>query len=159
LIDEIGLRAYDDGLLVGELNKLIDVITLPNELDQASLGNLIRNLYPVGKIPESTVLRVISSLGNGRFKPPYNTQAGLLKWLVMVYDVMENPKIFSQLYHIIFNLLDTAAIRFATLLTTQFSPLILLYRPQVCHVLALITRRKHVRPFRIQFLWVSITNP
>ncbi|KAL0943647.1 mis6 domain-containing protein [Colletotrichum truncatum] len=51
----------------------------------------------------------------------------------MVYHIIENPAILSQAYAVLFNLLDTAAIR-----------------PQLCHLLALITRRKHVRPFRIQ---------
>ncbi|KUJ11771.1 Mis6-domain-containing protein [Mollisia scopiformis] len=135
LIDRVCSKAYDDGFLVEELHRVVDTITLANELDQGSLSNLIRNLYPVSKVPDSVVIKVVSSLGNGRFKPSYNTQAGLLKWLVMVYDVLENPRMLSQLYSIIFNLLDTAAIR-----------------PQLCHVLSLITRRKHVRPFRIQLL-------
>ncbi|CZR60000.1 related to Mis6 domain protein [Phialocephala subalpina] len=135
LVDNVCAKAYEDGLLVGELNKLIDILTLPNELDQGSLGNLIRNLYPVSKVPDSTVAKVIGSLGHGRFKSSYATQAGLLRWLVLVYDVLDNPRILSQLYSTVFNLLDTAAIR-----------------PQVCHVLSLITGRKHVRPFRIQFV-------
>ncbi|KAF8851133.1 Mis6-domain-containing protein [Acephala macrosclerotiorum] len=135
LVDKVCAKAHEDGLQIRELNKLIDIITLPNELDQGSLGNLISNLYPVSKISDSTVVKVIGSLGHGRFKPSYAAQAGLLRWLVLVYDVLDNPRILSQLYSIVFNLLDTAAIR-----------------PQVCHVLSLITRRKHVRPFRIQFV-------
>lgn len=111
-MDKVCARAYQDGLLVGELNKLIDIITLPNELDQGSLSNLTHNLYPVSKVPDSTVVKVIGSLGHGRFKPSYATQAGLLRWLVLVYDVLENPNILSQLYSIAFNLLDTAAIRY-----------------------------------------------
>lgn len=110
-MDKVCAKAYEDGLLVGELNKLIDIVTLPNELDQGSLGSLIRNLYPVSKVPDSTVVKVIGSLGHGRFKPSYASQAGLLRWLVLVYDVLDHPGTISQLYSIIFNLLDTAAIR------------------------------------------------
>jgi len=55
----------------------------------------------------------------------------------MVYHLLENTAILSQTYGVLFNLLDTAAIR-----------------PQLCHLLALITRRKHVRPFRIQAMYV-----
>lgn len=112
LIEEVCSKAYEDGLLVADLNRIVDIVTLPNELDQGSLGNLIRNLYPVSKVPDSVVLKVVGSLGNGRFKPSYSTQAALLKWLVMVYGALENPKILSQVYSIIFNLLDTAAIRY-----------------------------------------------
>lgn len=55
----------------------------------------------------------------------------------MVHHLLENAAILSQTYGVLFNLLDTAAIR-----------------PQLCHLLALITRRKHVRPFRIQAMYV-----
>ncbi|KAE8447373.1 hypothetical protein EG329_010787 [Mollisiaceae sp. DMI_Dod_QoI] len=110
LIDILCSKAYEDGLVVGELDKLVDIVTLPNQLDQGSLGNLIRHLYPVSKVPDSIAAKVIGSLGHGRFKPSYTAQAGLLKWLVMVYDILENPRILSQLYSVIFNLLDTVAI-------------------------------------------------
>ena len=53
----------------------------------------------------------------------------------MVYDVLASQKVVSQAYSFLFNLLDTIAIR---------APL--------CHLLSFITRRRHVRPFRIQML-------
>jgi centromere protein I len=93
------------------LERLIDIITLPNELDQASVNNLIKNLYPAAKVSNSTVTKVVGSLGHGRSKPSYSSQAALLKWLVMVYNVLEDTKFMSQLYAILFNLLDTSAIR------------------------------------------------
>lgn len=77
----------------------------------------------------------MASLGHGITKAPYSTQAMLLKWLIMTHDTVEDPTVFSQVYSILFNLLDTAAIR-----------------SQLCHLLSIITRRKHVRPFRIQLL-------
>ncbi|TVY49879.1 Inner kinetochore subunit [Lachnellula occidentalis] len=134
-VDKVCSKAYEEGFPSASLSRVIDIITLPNELDQASINSLIRNLYPASKVSDSIVTRVVASLGHGRAKPSYNAQAALLKWLVMVYDVLENRKILSQLYAILFNLLDTIAIR-----------------SQLCHVLSLITRRKHVRPYRIQIL-------
>lgn len=94
------------------MERLVDILTLPSVLDQASINNLIRNLYPAGKVLDTIVIKVVASLGHGRAKPSYNAQAALLKWLVMVYDVLENQKILSQLYGILFNLLDTIAIRY-----------------------------------------------
>ncbi|KAI9646770.1 hypothetical protein NHQ30_004769 [Ciborinia camelliae] len=136
-------RAYGEGLSNASLEKLIDIITLPNELDQGSIGSLIRNLYPASKVPDAIVIKVVGSLGHGQAKPAYAAQAALLKWIVLVYDVLENQKILSQLYAVLFNLLDTIALR-----------------SQLCHVLSLITRRKHVRPFRIQALmqWTRKTG-
>ncbi len=113
----------------------MDLITIPNELDQASIATLIKNLYPSSKVSDETALKAIGALGHGQSRASFVTQTLLLKWLVMVYDVLENPKVVSQAYSFLFNLLGTIAIR---------APL--------CHVLSLITRRRHVRPFRIQML-------
>lgn len=101
------------------LGRLVDIVTLPNELDQASLGGLIRNLYPASKVPDAIVIKIVGGLGHGRFKPSYPVQCALLKWLVMVYDVLENQRILSQLYSVLFNLLDSVAIRCALLGTRR----------------------------------------
>jgi hypothetical protein len=92
------------------LEQLIDVLTQPNELDQASQGNLIRNLYPASKVGDGIIVKVV--LGHGRAKPSYATQAAFLKWVVMVYDVLENQKVLSRFYGILFNLLDALSIRY-----------------------------------------------
>ncbi|QSZ35832.1 hypothetical protein DSL72_006954 [Monilinia vaccinii-corymbosi] len=142
-VDRLCLRAYGEGLSNASLERLIDIITLPNELDQGSIGSLVKHLYPRSKVPDAVVIKVVASLGHGAAKPSYTVQAALLKWIVLVYDVLENQKILSQLYAVLFNLLDTIALR-----------------SQLCHVLSLITRRKHVRPFRIQALmqWTRKTG-
>ncbi|PNH60528.1 hypothetical protein VD0002_g7125 [Verticillium dahliae] len=132
-IENLTSRAYDQGLLPDALSELISLITKPSHLDQASLNSLINNLYPSSRVSSDVILRVIGCLGRGELKPSLPIQAGLLRWLVMVYQTIETPAILSQSYAILFNLLDTAAIR-----------------PHLCHLLAVITRRKHVRPFRIQ---------
>jgi centromere protein I len=80
-------------------------------LEQGSLAALIRNLYPASKVPDAIVIKVVGSLGHGRVKVSLTSQGLLLKWLVMVYDVLQNQSLLSQLYSVIFNLLDTTAIR------------------------------------------------
>lgn len=112
-MDRVCSRAYEEGLDTTTLEKFVDLLTQPNELDQGSLGNLIRNLYPASKVPDDIIIRVVGSLGHGRAKPSYATQGALIKWLVMVYDAIENPKVLSHFYGIFFNLLDTLAIRYA----------------------------------------------
>lgn len=102
---------YDRGALPQELSRLADLLTVRSQLDQASLGSLIRNLYPVGKIADETVLRVVGALGHGHLKPSLALQGLLLRWLVMVYHLLENPSILSETYAVLFNLLHTAAIR------------------------------------------------
>ena len=53
----------------------------------------------------------------------------------MIYDILEDPSILSTLYSVFFNLLDMTTLR-----------------ADICPLLAQITRRKHVRPFRVQML-------
>ncbi|KAK2029685.1 Mis6-domain-containing protein [Colletotrichum zoysiae] len=134
-VETVAAFAYDKGLLPEPLSELIDLLTRPSHLDQASLNLLVKNLYPATRLSRHVVLRVVGCLGHGELKPSLALQSNILKWLIMVYHVIEKPVVLSQAYAVLFNLLDTAAIR-----------------PQLCHLLALITRRKHVRPFRIQAL-------
>jgi len=110
-IEKVTGALYDWGSLPQELSRVVDLLTIRSQLDQASLGSLIRNLYPVGKIADETVLRVVGALGHGQLKPSLAVQALLLRWLVMVYYLLENPSVLSKTYAVLFNLLPTAAIR------------------------------------------------
>lgn len=116
IVDHVCSIAFQDGLPNAPLSKLIDLTTLPNELDQGSIATLVKNLYPTSKIPDAVIVKVVGSLGHGQVKPSFSTQAALLKWLVMVYDVLENQAVLSRLYGVLFNLLDTIAIRCVSLL-------------------------------------------
>lgn len=132
--------SYERGLLPDALSDLIDLVTTPSFLDQGSLNAIVRNLYPATRVPRDLVVRVVACLGHGRLKASLNIQAALLRWLILVYHVLDSPAILSQSYHVLFSMLDTAATR-----------------PALSHLLALITRRKHVKPFRIQAL-LSLTR-
>ncbi|KAI9891437.1 MAG: hypothetical protein M1814_002756 [Vezdaea aestivalis] len=128
-------HAYENGLSAEVLDQVVDVLASKNHLDQSCTVALVKSLYPESSVPDDAVFKVIGCLGQGVNKPNANTQNGLLKWLIMVYDVLEHPRLLSRLYRVLFNLLDMISLR-ATL----------------CHLLSLITRRKHVRPYRIQML-------
>lgn len=102
---------YDKGALPDELTRLVDLLTIRTHLDQASLAAITRNLYPLGKVSDEVVLRFVGALGHGQLKPSLPLQALFLRWLVMVYHLLENSSVLSQAYAVLFNLLDTAAIR------------------------------------------------
>lgn len=102
---------YDRGALPDELARLVDLLTVRNHLDQASLAAIVRNLYPSAKVSDEVVLRFVGALGHGQLKPSLPLQSLFLRWLVMVYHMLQNPAILSQAYGVLFNLLDTAAIR------------------------------------------------
>ncbi|KAL1877621.1 hypothetical protein VTK73DRAFT_8445 [Phialemonium thermophilum] len=134
-VDALASALYETGALPDEVVRLVNLVTKPSHLTQAIVGTIIRHLYPATKVPREALLQVLGCLGHGELKPSLSSQHLLLRWLVMVNNVLEDPALLSQAYSVLFNLLNTAALR-----------------PQLCHLLALITRRKHVRPFRIQAL-------
>ncbi|PSR80116.1 Mis6-domain-containing protein [Coniella lustricola] len=136
-VADLGAVAYNQGVLPDELAQLISLITARSHLDQASLNSIIRNLYPVGSVSEDIVLRIIGALGLGELKPSLVLQSALLQWLILVYHVLDPQAqaVLSRAYSVLFNLLDVSAIR-----------------PQLFHILAIVTRRRHVQHYRIQAL-------
>lgn len=98
-------------------------------------------MYPVERVSSKLVTQVVCCLGPSKNKPTPATQALLLRWLLLVYDFLEDRAHLSKLYAVLFNYLDMISLR---------KPL--------CHLLSLITRRKHVKPFRIQALMELLRN-
>ncbi|ROV87495.1 hypothetical protein VMCG_10501 [Cytospora schulzeri] len=136
-VAELTSVAYNQGVLPEELIQLIDLVIAPSHLDQASLNSIIRNLYPVGKVSEDAILNIVGSLGLGELRPSLTLQSSLLQWILQVYHVLDTKAqaVLSRAYSVLFNLLDISSTR-----------------PQLFHILAIITRRKHVQHYRIQAL-------
>ncbi len=103
--------AYDRGVLPDDLSRLVDLVTTPNHLDQASLAAIAKNLYPVGRVSDQVVLRIVGCLGHGQLKPSLAVQALLLRWIVLAYHLLSSHSMLSRSYSVLFNLLDTAALR------------------------------------------------
>ncbi|KAK6541802.1 hypothetical protein TWF694_007584 [Orbilia ellipsospora] len=136
LVDQFSSYANFHGLSHVHLESLLRILTLSKTyLDGPKTKALVKSLVPQGKIRPSTVIHLIGALGEGEHKAEYATQGLLLRWLVMVYDFLEGYSVLQQLYSVIFNFLYTANLR-----------------AHACHLLALCTRRKDVKPFRIQAL-------
>lgn len=110
-IESTTAALYERGALPDELTRLVDLLTIRSHLDQASLAAIVRNLYPSGKVSDDVVLRFIGALGHGQLKPSLPLQALFLRWIIMAYHLLQNSAILSQAYGVLFNLLDTAAIR------------------------------------------------
>lgn len=93
---------------------MVNLVTLKNHLDQASVAALAKNLYPATTLQDDVVIKVVAALGHGELKPTFPVQALLIRWLVMVHHVIARPEILGRAYAVLFNLLDTAAIRYVT---------------------------------------------
>ncbi|RPB16110.1 Mis6-domain-containing protein [Morchella conica CCBAS932] len=135
-IEKLSQHASVRGLADDALENLIGILTkTPCYLDQSAISNIVKVLFPQRKVSEDVVIKIVGCFGQGQSKPSLATQALLLRWLVMVYDILESYTALSQLYGVLFNLLDMITLR-----------------SHLCHLLSLLTRRKHVKPFRIQAL-------
>lgn len=134
-LETIQSHAQQHGLTTAVLERLLEVLTSVNVLDQTTQKALIKLLYPAGQIPSSSICMIISGLGYGSRKASVSNQQLLLKWVTMVHHVLEDPSILSSLYSVLFNLLDMNSLR-----------------ADLCPLLAQITKRIHVRPFRVQML-------
>lgn len=135
LAKTIASDAYESGIPQVALGRLLKVLTTKNNLDQSTLTALVKNLYPQERVASKHVTQVVCCLGPSKSKPSPATQALLVRWLILAYDILEDRTHPGKLYAVLFNHLDMISLR---------KPL--------CHLLSLITRRKHVKPFRIQAL-------
>ena len=117
------------------MERLLGVLASVNALDQPTQKAVIKDLYPADIIPSRLICIVVNGLGYGSRKASVSNQQLLLKWMILVQDVLEDRSILSSFYSVFFNLLDMNSLR-----------------ADICPLLALITRRKHVRPFRVQML-------
>src|SRR5699024_5363900 len=133
--------AYESGIPRFALERLVKLITVSNNLDQGTTTTLIKNLYPLERVPSKLVTQIVCCLGTASNKPSPATQSLLLRWLILVYDFLDDRAHLLKLYAVLFNCLAISSLR---------KPL--------CHVLSLITRRKHVKPFRIQALMELLQN-
>jgi centromere protein I len=141
LANTIASDAYESGIPQIALGRLLKVLTTKNNLDQGTVTALVKNLYPRERVASKHVTQVVCCLGPSKSKPSPATQALLVRWLILAYDLLEDKTHLGKLYAVLFNHLDMISLR---------KPL--------CHLLTLITRRKHVKPFRIQALMELIQN-
>lgn len=141
LAKSIASDAYESGIPQFALERLIKLITQNNHLGQGTTTTLIKNLYPLESVSSKLVTQIVCCLGTAGNKPSPATQSLLLRWLVLVFDFLDERAHLSKLYAVLFNHLTISSLR---------KPL--------CHILSFITRRKHVKHFRIQALMELLRN-
>ncbi|WEW61519.1 hypothetical protein PRK78_007009 [Emydomyces testavorans] len=137
----IASLAYESGIQASLLDRLTAILVKSKHLDQGTITTLIKNLYPPERVQSAIVVRIVCSLGPTKTKPSPATQNLLLRWLILVYDGLEDQSYLSKLYAVLFDNLDMISLR-----------------RSLCHLLSLITCRRHVKPFRIQALMELIRN-
>ena len=120
VVNGICEHAFQEGLSTQTAHGIIEIVSVKNELDQTSITNLVKNLYPSEKVSSESIIALVNALGQGGRKPSLSTQSLLVKWLVNVYDVLEQPATLSRLYGVLFAFLDMATLRSEIPPTTYF---------------------------------------
>lgn len=113
-VDTICEYAFRNGLSALTLRQLLDTVTLSAtfHLSRPNSLKIIQSLYPASTVSSDLLCLVVSALGRGKAKPSASVQASLVKWIRMVYRVLDEPSILSNLYSVIFNLLDMVSLRY-----------------------------------------------
>ncbi|KAI9227542.1 MAG: Mis6-domain-containing protein [Piptocephalis tieghemiana] len=123
------------GLDTRQISDLLRAL-LDGYYDTASSRRIINLLLPSGPIPPAIPQAILGSLTLPAARTTSTPlHALLLRWLILVYDCLEQPNDLQLMYGVIFHHLG-----FAT------------WRPHLLHLLYLLTRPHHVLPFRIRIL-------
>ncbi|KAI8146316.1 Mis6-domain-containing protein [Fennellomyces sp. T-0311] len=128
-----------------QLTVLFDLICC-GKLVKNQCKNLVELLLPRGPLKYQHILRILKYLPlratRKKTKKQPNTGLlepavviALLKWAIAMYDIVDQPKELLKFYGAFFHYLPTASLR-----------------PSLCHLLYFMTRRQHVKPYRIQKL-------
>lgn len=110
-VETICQFAYQEGLPASALRYTIMIVTKPNHIDHQNALRLILSLYPATQVSSDLVCVVVASLGIGSLKVSTSLQNVLIKWVIMIYEFLEDRSILSSLYGVLFNMLDMPSIR------------------------------------------------
>jgi centromere protein I len=89
----------------------VQLACVKTHLDQSSVTTLVKNLYPAQRVPADVVVTIVGALGQGKGKPSPGTQEGLVRWLTIIHEIVENTNVLSRLYGVLFSMLDMISIR------------------------------------------------
>ncbi|CAG8662201.1 1270_t:CDS:2, partial [Paraglomus occultum] len=91
------------GLSSTQLEEVLDVV-LDSKLDEADNNKLAKSLVPRDKVPEMLAIHVLGHLGQSVLK--FTTQAILLRWVVIAYNLLDNHSKLQLLYGVVFHYLE-----------------------------------------------------
>ncbi|KAF8930074.1 hypothetical protein BGZ47_000749 [Haplosporangium gracile] len=119
------------GIAPEQLTQILGIV-LSSKLDDTTSRKMVKLLLPRQSVPEMCAVNILGALGKNL---SFAIQATLLKWIILVYDILDSRTKLQQLYGVAFHYLPYETLR-----------------PSLCHLLYYLTRREDVRPFRIRKL-------
>lgn len=143
--------------------------TTPCYLDQSTIGNVVKILFPRRKVSEDVVVKIVGCFGKGQSKPslatqvrPHSTSRILSRRLTIEgsftplagHGVRHTRELCSA-FAVIRGFIQPARYDHFEVFGVKHQMKTFLMpddRSHLCHLLSFLTRRKHVKPFRIQAL-------
>ncbi|TIA89283.1 hypothetical protein E3P81_02993 [Wallemia ichthyophaga] len=151
----INARVMKAGCSPEEIAEAVEV-ALSGDMNKQCSNKLFTFLHPITTVNENTIISILGSLGASRHKlADTTTQAAGLKWLVAVLEWIDSTarRTLGNMYAVLWNHLGIETLRYAVscrYVVPAYSLTSL--RPHLPYLLALLTRREHVIPFRVSFI-------
>ncbi|KAL1932275.1 hypothetical protein VTP01DRAFT_9331 [Rhizomucor pusillus] len=120
------------GLNEEQLVVMLDLIFC-GKLGDFNCIKLINLLLPRHGVSEKHVLRIFAHLSCREYST--RVMSKLLKWVITIYELLDSTEQISKLYSVLFHYLSMETLR-----------------PELCHLLYFMTKRVHVKPYRIRYL-------
>ncbi|KAM7043252.1 centromere protein I isoform 1-T2 [Acridotheres tristis] len=131
-LDAVESTALQQGLPPEGFEILLNV-ALSGKFADTVNTRLLKSLIPASVIPENSVVTAVSWLCVSKCSG--NIQLLFLKWLITVFDFIDQKEQLHAIYGFFFSFLQDEKMC-----------------PYVCHLLYLLTRKENVKPFRIRML-------
>ncbi|XP_015715720.1 centromere protein I [Coturnix japonica] len=128
-IESIALKR---GLPPEGFEVLLDVALSGKLADTVNI-RLLKSLIPTSVIPESSVVSSVSMFCVSKCSS--NVQLLFLRWLITMFDFIDQKEQVHALYGVFFFILNDEKLC-----------------PYICHILCLLTRKENVKPFRVRRL-------
>ncbi|CAO3627460.1 unnamed protein product [Cunninghamella blakesleeana] len=120
------------GLKSDHINIILDFI-FSMKLTISRCCELIQLLIPRTVVSYKQIIRIYGNLSCRDY--PYRLMTGLLEWVTTIYDYIDTTEYLSNLYGVLFRYLEMETLR-----------------PYLCQILYLMTKKIHVKRYRINYL-------
>jgi len=131
-VEKIESVACSDGLQPEQLMNLVKLATSGKYAESVS-SKLIKCLIPQRSVPSSAVVMAVSRICTNKLS--ISIKGLLLRWIVIIFNLIDELKDVHSLYGIFFLFLESDILC-----------------PHICHLLFYLTRKEDVRHFRIRKL-------
>ncbi|XP_069841838.1 centromere protein I isoform X2 [Dendropsophus ebraccatus] len=128
-IESIGLK---HGIPADGVNILLRLALSGNLVDNVNT-RILKCLVPATALQQDCIIAAVSLFCTGRSTP--STQILFIRWLISVFDLIPCKDVLSSLYNFFFCLLQDDKLC-----------------PFLCHLLYLLTRKEHVKAYRVRSL-------